>query len=301
MTMKTVEHWARPALILGLSLLGSLSSHAFCNPEARSDRAAIPHVRDGKAVLQCRYGPSGEVIRATGHMPKANPFRSRTKHHNDQADLVYYGYRYYNASTGRWLNRDPLSAASGTEARSQLLVSSGQDPRSAEDLSTHFQQAPTYVISHNNSVGSYDLLGLCEPLPDEGQGQLDKAPIHWIWRDTTASTLSWTVCCPVTAPALVTYGITADPPPWTPSRHPFPEGWGTIYAGLQEGSEHCYSIVIAVPSRTAFWHTADVARVRVTGTCCCTATFGPARSDPRPNPTPPDRPSTSWPPTELFR
>ena len=46
--------------------------------------------------------PFGEVLRATGPMAKANPFRFSTKYQDDETDLLYYGYRYYNASTGRW-------------------------------------------------------------------------------------------------------------------------------------------------------------------------------------------------------
>ncbi len=54
------------------------------------------------------YGPFGEVIRATGSMARVNPFRFSTKRQDDLTDLLYYGFRYYNPSTGRWLNRDPI-------------------------------------------------------------------------------------------------------------------------------------------------------------------------------------------------
>jgi len=46
-------------------------------------------------------------------MAKANPFRFSTKYQDDETDLVYYGYRYYNTSTGRWLIRDPLEEEGG--------------------------------------------------------------------------------------------------------------------------------------------------------------------------------------------
>jgi RHS repeat-associated protein len=55
----------------------------------------------------CFEGPFGEVIRATGPLAKANPFRFSTKYQDDETDLLYYGFRYYNASTGRWSSRDP--------------------------------------------------------------------------------------------------------------------------------------------------------------------------------------------------
>jgi RHS repeat-associated protein len=59
------------------------------------------------------YAPFGEVIRATGPMAKVNPFRFSTKYQDDESDLVYYGYRYYSASTGRWISRDPKGEAGG--------------------------------------------------------------------------------------------------------------------------------------------------------------------------------------------
>ena len=59
------------------------------------------------------YGPFGELIRATGPMAKVNPFRFSTKYQDDETGLVYYGYRYYDPSTGRWLSRDPLEEIGG--------------------------------------------------------------------------------------------------------------------------------------------------------------------------------------------
>jgi RHS repeat-associated protein len=58
-------------------------------------------------------GALGEVVRATGPMAKANPFRFSAKYRGDETDLLYYGYRYYNASTGRWISRDYLGERGG--------------------------------------------------------------------------------------------------------------------------------------------------------------------------------------------
>ncbi len=46
-------------------------------------------------------------------MAKANPFRFSTKYQDDETDLLYYGYRFYNGSTGRWLSRDPIGEKGG--------------------------------------------------------------------------------------------------------------------------------------------------------------------------------------------
>jgi len=79
----------------------------------RSSHSALANAADGSPSAQYEYGPFGEVIRATGPMAKANPFRCSTKCQGDETDLLYYGYRYYNASTGRWLSRDPIEERGG--------------------------------------------------------------------------------------------------------------------------------------------------------------------------------------------
>jgi RHS repeat-associated protein len=56
-------------------------------------------------------GPFGELIRTTGPMAKGSPFRFSTKYQDDETDLLYYGYRFYNVSTGRWVSRDPMDEA----------------------------------------------------------------------------------------------------------------------------------------------------------------------------------------------
>jgi RHS repeat-associated protein len=78
------------------------------------------------------YGPFGELIRASGPMAKLNPFRFSAKYDDDETDFLYYGYRYYNPSTGRWISRDTL----GEDAGSNL-----------------------YGFVENDPIGSFDLLG----------------------------------------------------------------------------------------------------------------------------------------------
>jgi RHS repeat-associated protein len=73
----------------------------------------------GQARAQFEYGPFGEPIRSSGTTTLAAndyrgmPFRFSTKYTDQESDLVYYGYRYYNPWTGSWPNRDPLFAAMG--------------------------------------------------------------------------------------------------------------------------------------------------------------------------------------------
>ena len=59
------------------------------------------------------FGPFGELIRATGEKKDAFNFRFSTKYEDAETGLLYYGYRYYNPETERWLNRDPIDENGG--------------------------------------------------------------------------------------------------------------------------------------------------------------------------------------------
>jgi RHS repeat-associated protein len=87
---------------------------SFRKPCRNRSRTHLPQFQPlRKNPRTCFEGPFGEVIRATGPMAKVNPFRFSTKYQDDEADLLYYGYRYYNASAGRWLSRDPAGEDRG--------------------------------------------------------------------------------------------------------------------------------------------------------------------------------------------
>ncbi|HEU5072054.1 MAG TPA: RHS repeat-associated core domain-containing protein [Verrucomicrobiae bacterium] len=88
------------------------STH-FAAYDGNGNVVALVKASDGIVSAQYEYGPFGEVLRATGPMAKANPFRFSTKYQDDESDLLYYGYRYYNPSTGRWPNRDPIEEQGG--------------------------------------------------------------------------------------------------------------------------------------------------------------------------------------------
>ena len=82
--------------------------------DANGNLTALVDGSYGTVSANYEYGPFGELIRATGPMAKANPFRfSSTKYQDDETDLVMYPARPYNPSTGRWLTKDPLGEKAG--------------------------------------------------------------------------------------------------------------------------------------------------------------------------------------------
>jgi RHS repeat-associated protein len=74
---------------------------------------ALVSAADGTVAARYEYGPFGELLRATGPMAKANPFLYSTKYYDWETGLYYYGYRYYDPSTGKWLSRDPIGEGGG--------------------------------------------------------------------------------------------------------------------------------------------------------------------------------------------
>jgi RHS repeat-associated protein len=105
---------------------------------------------DGTESARYEYGPFGELLRATGPMALANPFRFSTKFQDDETGLIYYGYRYYNASTGRWLDLDPINENGGINL---------------------------YAFIENNSANWNDILGLALYAFD-GTGQVYSDGTH---------------------------------------------------------------------------------------------------------------------------
>jgi RHS repeat-associated protein len=62
-------------------------------------------------VNSYEYGPFGQIIASTETVD--NPYRFNTKYTDDETGLVYYGFRYYDAQNGRWLNSDPIGVDGG--------------------------------------------------------------------------------------------------------------------------------------------------------------------------------------------
>lgn len=68
----------------------------------------------GTLIAGYEYGPFGEALTVRGTYAGINPFRFSTKYNDPESGLYYYGYRYYSTGMGRWLNRDPIEEASGS-------------------------------------------------------------------------------------------------------------------------------------------------------------------------------------------
>ncbi|GBC60618.1 hypothetical protein DENIS_1575 [Desulfonema ishimotonii] len=68
---------------------------------------------DGVIVARYEYDSFGNGIVAEGTGAQDNPFRFSTKYSDAETGLYYYGFRYYSAELGRWINRDPIGERGG--------------------------------------------------------------------------------------------------------------------------------------------------------------------------------------------
>ncbi len=81
----------------------------------------------GEITAENDYTAFGEIIGLSGTNP--TPFGFSTKYQDSETTLLYYGYRYYNPSTGRWLSRDPIEESGGLNLYGMV----GNDPISFVD------------------------------------------------------------------------------------------------------------------------------------------------------------------------
>ncbi|HWB98903.1 MAG TPA: RHS repeat-associated core domain-containing protein, partial [Bryobacteraceae bacterium] len=100
--------------------------------DANGNLHALLNRSTGGVTAAYEYSPFGETLRATGSYAATNSFRFSTKYTDAETDFVYYGYRYYRPSLGRWLGRDPLEEKGGLHL---------------------------YAFVRNNPVNAWDVLG----------------------------------------------------------------------------------------------------------------------------------------------
>jgi len=99
--------------LLEVSYRGAQTTNCFTSFDGNGNVVVLVSAADATLAAQYEYGPFGELLRATGPMAKANFLRFSTKYHDDESDLLYFGYRYYDANKGRWNTRDPVRDEGG--------------------------------------------------------------------------------------------------------------------------------------------------------------------------------------------
>ena len=97
----------------GLVLTQTNGATAIPAYDGNGNAVAYVNLGTGDSVAEFEYGPFGEMLRATGSLAANAAFRFGTKFTDAETGLFYYGLRYYNPATGRWLSRDPIQEDGG--------------------------------------------------------------------------------------------------------------------------------------------------------------------------------------------
>jgi len=138
--------------------------------------AGLVSASAGTTTARFEYGPFAEPICVSGPIARVVPLRFSTKYLDGETGLYYYGYRYYDPSTGRWPNRDPIGELGF------LLTFEMSRPRDLSEL--------LYAFVNNDPNNKWDYLGLSVDSPTASfiaalaQGQWGLA---WMILETTAS------------------------------------------------------------------------------------------------------------------
>jgi len=78
-------------------------------PLADANGNAVTYIDEaGNVQAHYVYDAFGGTVSQSGEMADDFRFRFSSKYLDDETELYYYGYRYYNPATGRWLSRDPI-------------------------------------------------------------------------------------------------------------------------------------------------------------------------------------------------
>jgi len=100
----------------------------------------------GSVVAHYEYAPFGKLIKSSGYYAEANYFRFSSEYYDEETGLVYYNFRYYNPSLGRWTKRDDIEERGGLNL---------------------------YAMLRNDTVSLSDYLGWAPPIaPEWGQWRL---------------------------------------------------------------------------------------------------------------------------------
>jgi RHS repeat-associated protein len=86
-----------------------VSVYGFAAYDGNGNVMALVNAADKSLAARYEYSPFGELLRTSGQYAHLNPIRFSSKYNDEESSLIYYGYRYYNPATGKWLNRDPYN------------------------------------------------------------------------------------------------------------------------------------------------------------------------------------------------
>ncbi len=91
---------------------GNWTSHAYYHADGNGNITCLVDTNQA-VVASYRYDPFGNTISKSGTLAAANLYRFSSKEIHVNSGMYYYGYRFYDPSLQRWINRDPIFEVGG--------------------------------------------------------------------------------------------------------------------------------------------------------------------------------------------
>jgi RHS repeat-associated protein len=91
---------------------GGWTNHWFYHADGNGN---ITYLADASqtSAASYRYDPFGNITSSSGSQAGANTYRFSSKEIHLNSGLYYYGYRFYDPNSQRWVNRDPVGEWGG--------------------------------------------------------------------------------------------------------------------------------------------------------------------------------------------
>jgi RHS repeat-associated protein len=122
----------------------------FSACDANGNVAILVDGSSGQVSANYEYGPFGEPLRVTGVQSTSNACRYATKYTDTESGMLYYEYRVYNPSSGRWLSRDPI----GENGGANLYAMVRNTP--IEDIDLYGLQSFKDLMKSHAAKGSFE-------------------------------------------------------------------------------------------------------------------------------------------------
>lgn len=112
--------------------------------DANGNVVSLVNAANGSSAANYDYDPFGNILKSVGDYAKQNPIKFSTKYTDSETDLVYYGYRYYDPQSGRWLGRDALAEEGGVN----LTAFNSNDPINKVDAQGLYEIDVHYYLTY---------------------------------------------------------------------------------------------------------------------------------------------------------
>gem|GEM_PF-646300 len=151
----------------GPLLLSLFGTNCLATFDDKGDICSLINASTGDVQAQYEYDLFGSIIRMTGILAQSNPLRFSGKYQDEETEAIYYGFRYYTASSGRWLSRDPLAEKGGLNLYALLCnVGIGRDTLGLSDadivkkiITTELELNHGYEIAAQiGALNTFDIL-----------------------------------------------------------------------------------------------------------------------------------------------